>query len=278
MNIDHEIDKLGLLIQKGEEILKYSYEYFSKEYSIIPDEIRVAISLYEKVIENIDGVFILLENASERCALSITRDLFENMLYLKFIMNDKYFKERALSYYYSYLKDNLSHIEMLLSNGDKGLRIRKYMKKERSDESYKELERRRESIKKIMKKKKFREIKSEWYRVRDGKMKEKNIKTYFPKWYETFEGSENIRKLAISCDFVAEYDMLYGAYSRQVHSTNAMEDLGINRLRTYHDPQEALFVTRSFGLVAIHYYIEFFLRELCEQFSNWVYENDFHKR
>ncbi|PEQ78180.1 hypothetical protein CN454_04965 [Bacillus cereus] len=265
MNIEREIDKLGLVVQKGEEILNYSYKQFSEEHSNIPDELKVAILLYGQVIENIKGVYILLKNSSERCALSITRDLIENTLYLMFIMNKKYFEKRALSYYYSSLKDSLSYEEMLLSNHEKGMKIRGYINKELSDQSFEGVKQRRDSLKKKLKEKRFNEIKNEWKRVKVEKMKEKNKKSYFPKWYEVFEGAENIRQLAISCDFVVEYDMLYGPYSRQVHSTNAMEYYGgINQVS-----QDTLLATRSFGLAAIKYYIDFFLPELDEEYADW---------
>lgn len=265
MNIEREIDKLGLVVQKGEEVLTYSYKQFSEEHSNVPDEFKVAILLYGQVIENIKGVYILLKNSSERCALSITRDLIENTLYLMFIMNKKYFKKRALSYYYSCLKDSLSYEEMLLSNREKGIKIRGYINKELSDQSFEGVKQRRDSLKKKLGEERFNEIKNEWKRVKVEKMIEKGRRSYFPKWYEVFEGSENLRELAISCDFVVEYDMLYGPYSRQVHSTNAMEYYGGNNQVS----KEALLTTRSFGLVAIKCYIDFFLPELDQEFAEW---------
>ncbi|TXR75174.1 DUF5677 domain-containing protein [Bacillus sp. BF9-10] len=265
MNIEREIDKLGLVVQKGEEILTYSYKEFSEEHSNVPDEFKVAISLYGQVIENIKGVFILLKNSSERCALSITRDLIENTLYLMFIMDKKYFKKRALSYYYSFFKDSLSYEEMLLSNRENGVKIREYIKKELSDQIFVDVKQRRDALKKVLEEERFNEIKNEWERVRIEKKKEKKRRNYYPKWHELFEGSENIRQLAISCDFVVEYDMLYGPYSRQVHSTNAMESYGgVNQIS-----REALLATRSFGLAAIEHYIDFFLPKLGKEFAEW---------
>lgn len=265
MNIGREIDKLGLVVQKGEEILTYSYKQFSEEHSNIPDELKVAILLYGQVIENIKGVYILLKNSSERCALSITRDLIENTLYLKFIMDKKYFKKRALAYYYSFFKDSLSYEEMLLSNRENGVKIREYINKELSDQSFEGVKQRRNALKKVLEEERFNEIKNEWKRVKDEKMKEKKRWSYYPKWYELFEGSENIRQLAISCDFGVEYDMLYGPYSRQVHSTNAMENYGgVNQ-----GSQDAVLATRCFGLAAIEYYIDFFLPELGEEYADW---------
>lgn len=59
--------------------------------------------------------------------------------------------------------------------------------------------------------------------------------------------------------------MLYGPYSRQVHSTNAMESYGgVNQIS-----REALLTTRCFGLAAIEYYIDFFLPELGEEYADW---------
>lgn len=271
MNIEREIDKLGLVVQKGEEILNNSYKHFSEQYPKMPDEIIVGMLLYGKVIENLDAVFILLENASEQCAESITRDLFENMLYLKFILDTEHFEKRALAYYYSYLRDRLTSVGTLLSQTPKGVKIRGYMNKELPDES---LERLRDALKKIMSEKKFKGIKNEWYRIKGSK------KNYYPKWHRLFGGPEKIRDLAVYCDFEAEYDMLYGTYSSQVHSTNALQHIkiigdgriGIKQLRTYYNPQAPLLAARSFGIAAIKDYIDFFLPELDEEFADWYIE------
>ncbi|QTR88981.1 DUF5677 domain-containing protein [Bacillus cytotoxicus] len=268
MNIEHEIDKLGLVIQKGEEFLNYSYKDFSERHPSMPDEIMVGMLLYGKVIENLDAIFILLENASEQCAESITRDLFENMLYLKFILDTEHFKKRALAYYYCYVKNRLTSIGTLLSETPKGIKIRKYMNKKLPD---KNLEQLRDSFEKIISEEKFKEIKNEWNRLK------RRNKKYYPKWHRLFDGPEKIRDLAVYCGFEVEYDILYGAYSKQVHSTNALQHLeiirggrlGIKRLRTYYNPQGSLVAARSFGIAAIKYYIDFFLPELNEEFADW---------
>lgn len=67
-----------------------------------------------------DAIFILVDNGSVKSAESIARDLFENVLYLKFILNEKHFRRRALSYHYSYLKDKLSFAILISSNSQKG--------------------------------------------------------------------------------------------------------------------------------------------------------------
>ncbi|MGR6006625.1 DUF5677 domain-containing protein [Bacillus paranthracis] len=89
MSFEKRLDELGKTVQFAEEIFELSYEKFSQENDVLPNEITVGMLLFRKMIEKMDAVFILLENGSEQPAESLVRDLFENLLYLKFIMNEE---------------------------------------------------------------------------------------------------------------------------------------------------------------------------------------------
>jgi len=122
LNIDLEIDKLGKVVQKQEEIFEEAIEVLKSRYKILPDDTVQVILLFRKITEKLDAIFILLENASEKSAESISRDLFENFLYFKYIIDPNgNSDQRARAYHYSYLQDQLHLSELLLSKKEKNL-------------------------------------------------------------------------------------------------------------------------------------------------------------
>jgi len=126
--IDKDLDKIGLIIRKQEEVFDLTIKELTKKYEVVPDYIVIAMLLFRKIIEKLDAVFILIENQSEKAAESICRDLFENYLYFKFIVDPKgNQKQRARAYHYSYLQDQLHLVNTLLSKKEDGRQIRKFM-------------------------------------------------------------------------------------------------------------------------------------------------------
>lgn len=272
-DIEQELDKFGLVIQKGEDIFTLATEKFSKEYQVYPDDITIALLLFRKVIEKLDAIFILIENASEKAAESIARDLFENILYLMFVLDTKHFKIRALSYYYSFLKNRLHYVHLLSSKNKKGQKIRGMLGISDNDPLNEMLEEKNRSLRSSIKRECFANINKEWeYQER---------KKLFPKWHSLFKGPKTIKELSIQYGFETEYELLYRSYSSEVHSTNALSQIeelgnnlaGIKNLRVYEDPKTIIMISRSFGIHGLNTFINFFEIESRDDFKDWYTKN-----
>ncbi|WP_257205867.1 DUF5677 domain-containing protein [Bacillus sp. AFS051223] len=270
MSLEGKLNELGSVIQKGEEAFDLSNEKFAQEFSVLPNEHAVAMLLFRKVIEKLDAIFILVDNGSEKSAESIARDLFENVLYLKFILNEEHFRRRALSYHYSYLKDKLSFAILISSNTQRGKGIRSYLNK---DLPMGRIEQQKKQLRQTMNKPYFRNIKNEWDRL--------ERKKEYPKWHSLFKGPKTIKELSVECGMEPIYHILYRSYSSQVHSMNAFGQIdeigdglvGLRDLRNNEDYYSILLTARSFGIGAIKAYIDFFSLEPHEEFSNWYKDN-----
>ncbi|GEB78358.1 hypothetical protein [Sporolactobacillus inulinus] len=57
-NIDKDLDKIGLIIRKQEEVFDLTIKELTKKYEIVPDYIVFAMLLFRKIIEKLDAVYI----------------------------------------------------------------------------------------------------------------------------------------------------------------------------------------------------------------------------
>ncbi|MDA2320272.1 DUF5677 domain-containing protein [Bacillus albus] len=280
MSFEKRLDELGKTVQFAEEIFELSYEKFSQENDVLPNEITVGMLLFRKMIEKMDAVFILLENGSEQPAESIVRDLFENLLYLKFIMNEEKCNERALSYIFSGYKDKFNTVNLVSAKNRDGEMIREYLN---SRVPLEELIERKTQLEKAMNKECFRNIKVEWKKLSEIKNGNKKRRV-FPKWYNLFQGPKNIRELAKIYNLEPIYYILYSNYSKQVHSTNAFQQVNemesgmmvLKEIRS-NEPSAAsanlLLNARSFGEMAIKNYVDFFSLQPKVNLAKWHLEN-----
>lgn len=274
-NIDKNLDKIGLIIRKQEEVFDLAIKELTKKYEVVPDYIVIAMLLFRKIIEKLDAVFILIENQSEKAAESICRDLFENHLYFKFIVDPKgNQKQRARSYHYSYLQDQLHLVNTLLSKKEDGRQIRRFMGIENKDGDLKKMEEERQKISNSLHREEFKNIELEWNYF----VKRKNIN--HPKWYSLFKGPRNIRELATRCGHLPEYLTLYNILSTQVHTTNVLHQIEningmafIKNLRIQDNPDLVLQFSRSLGSLSLFEYVNFILPEEEENIRQWLFNN-----
>lgn len=101
----------------------------------------------------------------KKSAESISRDLFENFLYFKYIIDPNgNSDQRARAYHYSYLQDQLHLSELLLSKKEKNL-ISKLITLE--DEKLLEVISKQKNIKDALNREYFKNIQVEWnYKVK----------------------------------------------------------------------------------------------------------------
>ncbi|WP_188453779.1 DUF5677 domain-containing protein [Virgibacillus oceani] len=259
--IEESLDKLGLVIQKHEEVFDIIIEDQKSKHKIIPDETFITLMMFRKIAERLDAIFVLLENKSENAARSISRNLIENFLYFIYVIDsrDRY-KTRALSYYFSNLKDQINLSYLLLSKGQKGRKIRDYLNTENGDNEIliNKAKRAKEHYQNCINSDKYINIKVEWNRFNKNGIK-------YPNWYSLSNGPKNLRELAGRCGYEVEYELLYGIYSRQVHSANVMDQFenvnglaGIRNLRMYVNPTLELIFPLRLGIESLKRFIEFF--------------------
>lgn len=270
--IEKRLDNLGSIIQKHEEVFNIIIEKQNKKHKILPDEVFITIMLFRKITEKLDAIFILLENKSENAAKSISRDLIESFLYFIFVVESKdKNKIRALSYYFSNIKDQINLSKLLLANNQRGKKIRSFLDI-RSDntELISKTKKASDHFSKSINSKEYANIKIEWDKLIKKKVKH-------PNWYSLYKGPKNLRELSRYCGFEVEYDLLYGIYSRQVHSANAMDQFenvnglaAINKLRVYKDPTLELLFSFSLGIVSLRRFIDFFEINDEVNIENWI--------
>lgn len=270
--IEKRLDNLGLVIQKHEEVFNIVIENQKKEYKILPDEIFITIMLFRKIVEKLDAIFILLENKSENSAKSINRDLIESFLYFTFVTESKgKNKNRALSYYFSNFKDQINLSKLLMSNSQRGKKIRDFLNiKNDNTELVSKTKRASDHFSNSLNSEEYANIKVEW----DKLIKKKVM---HPKWYSLYNGPKNLRELSRNCGYEVEYDLLYGIYSRQVHSANAMDQFenvnglaAISNLRVYKDPTLELIFSFSLGIESLKKFIDFFELNDEVNIENWI--------
>lgn len=258
--IERRLDNLGMIIQKHEEVFNIVIENQKKKYNILPDEVFITLLLFRKIVERLDAIFILIENKSENAAKSISRDLIENILYFSFVIESKKRnKTRALSYYYSSLKDQMNLSKLLLTNNQKGIKIKGFLNIKNNDvEIISRAERTKSHFSKALNSEKYANIKIEWDKLVKRKIK-------YPNWYSLYNGPKNLRELSRRCGYEVEYELIYGIYSRQVHSANVMDQFhnvnglaGVKNLRIYEDPTLELIFPLSLGIDSLKKCIDFF--------------------
>ncbi|MRX52924.1 hypothetical protein GJU41_02975 [Bacillus idriensis] len=171
----------------------------------------VIISLFRKVIEQADGVYILLDHESNSALTSSFRSLYETFVGLQFILQGgTSLEKRALSYYVSYLHDLIIFIQKSLEN--KGL------------ETIYTVEEMKDVIKKqenTLTKENLVPVNKVWLKKK-MQLEEKG-KYFAPKWYSLCSNATTFNQL--SRKIKGTDPMLYAAYSLESHGYNALDSI-----------------------------------------------------
>lgn len=193
------LEVLSKSIQFGDETLKNMER--KKE---LPIEHKIIIALYRKLLEQVDGNYILADHELEGPARVLLRSVMETFLSLMYIIQEKRrIQDRAFSYYVGFLKAELKIANNpLTSDNPNG-----FKNEEDSKLDIKEIE-------SILNNRQFKKVLNEWERT--------NKKTkYEPKWYSLFNGLTSVNKLVKR---IADKDMnlLYGILSMEAHGYQAL--------------------------------------------------------
>ncbi|OJE37266.1 hypothetical protein BAQ49_15965 [Bacillus proteolyticus] len=193
------LEVLSKSIQFGDETLKNLER--KKE---LPIEHKVIIALYRKLLEQVDGNYILADHELEGPARVLLRSAMETFLSLIYILQEKRrIQDRAFSYYVGFLKAELKIANNPLTTDNPN----GFKNEEDSKLDIKEIE-------SILNKRQFKKVLNEWELT--------NKKTrYEPKWYSLFNGPTSVNQLV---NKIADKDtnLLYGILSMEAHGYQAL--------------------------------------------------------
>ncbi|PFP97667.1 hypothetical protein COK06_13070 [Bacillus cereus] len=197
--MNSHLEVLSKSVRFGEETLKNM-----ERKKGLPIEHKIIIALYRKLLEQVDGNYILADHELEGPARVLLRSTMETFLSLMYIIQEKRrIQDRAFSYYVGFLKAELKIANDPLIFDDSI---------ELEDKKYSELD--IKEIESILNQKQFKKVLNEWER--------NNEKTrYQPKWYSLFKGPTSVngivKKLADK-----DMDLLYGLLSMEAHGYQAL--------------------------------------------------------
>ncbi len=241
------------------------------EESIINDYDVIVLSLYRKVLEQLDGLFLLIEHESKSGSVILLRSLFETSASLIYILKDKEkVEQRAHCYYVSYSIEEITF-------------SRKVIAQKVYDEFATE-ERFKRSIDSHTKNLngKYKEVYQEWLKVQSNLERNKSKKGLIhPKWYSLYDGPITLKKLSKKINLLGVYDKIYSIYSLEVHGFSTLSDLRRTKdgylkylpLRgTRALDVEAIMSIRLFSIVSgslINHYLSSYIGDF-EQFYNEI--------
>lgn len=199
-----QLRNLSFCIQTGLSILKEINETEEK----FDNHDLIILSIYRKLLEQLDALYLLIDHYSESGATIILRSIFETFLSVVHILRDNTkIKERATCYYIAYVHEEMKIVNESLSGLNKTL-----LTKEELEMKYKQLS-------EVLQNDRFIDIHNEW--TKHKKLKPKLM----PKWYSLFNGPSNIKKLAKIIGQEELYNHIYSVYSIEAHGYSALKDL-----------------------------------------------------
>jgi hypothetical protein len=200
------LNTLSKAIQAGQVILELSA---SKEN--IKHHDVIIISLYRKVLEQADGLFILLDHDSNSAATSTIRTLYETSIGMQFIFeNDDLLANRANSYYVSYMHEQITWAKKAIKLGELSTVY-----------SLEELKEKITKFEGTLTKEPLKSVNKVWLKEK-AKLEKKN-KHFPPKWYSLYGSASSFTQLASR--FKGTHPILYSGYSLESHGFTALQNI-----------------------------------------------------
>ncbi|MFB7351685.1 DUF5677 domain-containing protein [Bacillus thuringiensis] len=196
--------------------IEFSVDLMTKlgEREDLTVEQKIILSIYRKLIEQIDGNFILADHQLKSPSIVMIRSALETYLSLKYItQHKKFIKDRAISYYVGYLKNQRIVHDNMLKNPPKHVSIPK-----------EKFQNKIVMIDELLKEPIFNKILKQWKITKEIQNKKYN-NTYEPKWYSLFkEGPTSIKMLVrkLNDDQIYKY---YEILSLEAHGYESLNGL-----------------------------------------------------
>lgn len=201
-NENVSLQSLSKAIVFGEELL----EKIVKEENLETEHL-VVITLFRKLLEQLDGNFVLADHRLESASKVMIRASLETYLALSYILQEKRrIKDRAFSYYIGYVKCQHETAKYGLENSIEGI-------------PHDKLEAILQKCNEILAKPKFRKVLAEWERTKIALKKD-----YEPKWHSLFRGPRSIKQLIGRLQESNSYKF-YELLSTEAHGYQALNGL-----------------------------------------------------
>ncbi|MCP3764073.1 DUF5677 domain-containing protein [Domibacillus sp. A3M-37] len=198
------------------------------------------------IIEKLDALTILFEHKIGKSSDSIFRDLFENYIYL-FFMIKKDDARYARAYVYQTYLEEINELEKIISESQDEVN--------QIDEPITE---KIEWLHSRINNESFTEIKREWEKVRKRRK--------YIKWYNLYEGPTSLKQLCEDLDYGYFYENIYSQLSYQTHSLNILnslidegEDWGyLNHVRNGKDNDFRNVLSKHIATMALLQFVKYF--------------------
>jgi hypothetical protein len=189
----------------------------------INEYVRSVVSCFlRQIVEDIDAISVLINKSiSDPCFLNLRR-LFENYIYLKFILKEKS-EERAKAYYVSHLLKKRLNAEKSDYSTSLGKERKAKIEKDEIamhiELETKDCKGEFEKIDTILRKTAYQDVANEFAR-RKSESKKSRIH-----WYSLFGGPTSIEGLSNSVGCSGLYEVLYRYFSNFSHSENELDNI-----------------------------------------------------
>lgn len=208
-----ELEDMPADLSSLSKAIRYSYTILSKltELESLHYEEMTVITLYRKLIENADGVFILADSGSVTPTTVVARAAYEVFLQIEFMFReDKEISRKALAYYSTWLYEEITFINQQLKHNKKTLVSKEVL--------LAKLEYNNELLNNS-----FPNFKEEINRTKRRLM----IK-HPPKWYSLYNGPKNLGQLSKETSVKEAHAILYKGMSAEAHGIKSITNISKN--------------------------------------------------
>ncbi|TLS35052.1 DUF5677 domain-containing protein [Pseudalkalibacillus caeni] len=258
--IEAKIEKLEEYVTLGTNLLLDIHKTNRK----LKQHDLIIIAYYKKFLEQLDGLVLLIQHRSKSAATVTLRSVFESFLGLEYILSeDSKIKQRALSYYLGFAKEEIDVAEEVLSFSSTS--------PETTEKFFEIIEIHKDDLNDPI----FTEVIEEWNTVK-GIMNADHVN---PAWYSLFYGPKNLKELSKELDVLFIYEHFYSAFSIEAHGFTALRsthhtemDLDFLKLRSEEELETHIhFGTRFFKILTLKI-TEYFSPEDLKLYSRQVSE------
>jgi hypothetical protein len=200
---------------EAKEIIDYATNVLARcaaSNSRKPDEDLAILALYRHVIEQTDGIEVLLSQGCAPAAIPLLRSSFEAVMSMEYILeSESNYSIRSLSWLVAYIHNRNGMYQLLDIRTAKGLQFKKDIEDDKIGEYLrsapeKEARQAAANLSSVLTKPHMVLIEQEYSRIKN------------PQWYQLFGGPPNAEALARHLKRGAQYAWLYRHWSTIVHA------------------------------------------------------------
>ena len=253
----------------------------------------VASVLLRRVIEDIDAISVLINEAVPDPCFLYLRRLYENLIYLKFILKEKEkSEERAKAYHVNHLQKKRKDAEFYDFSTPSGKKQIAKMKKDGINEDISNLsidsKNEVDGINKELQEEQYQNIINEIDRIKKEnneiikkrKKGERGGEILGTRWYSLFDGPANMKLLSEEVDCSGLY-FFYCQFSKYTHSENELENIdlsktgqaGLHQIRNPEHTQKIVLMALEFGYLSYHIALETLKPQCLNSFYKYYQNN-----